>query len=73
LAGIMGGERTMISASSCDLLLEVAWFDPAVIAGRARRYGQLTDASQRFERGVDPAGRNARWRARRGYCWIWSR
>jgi phenylalanyl-tRNA synthetase beta chain len=56
LAGIMGGERTMISASSCDLLLEVAWFDPAVIAGRARRYGQLTDASQRFERGVDPAG-----------------
>jgi phenylalanyl-tRNA synthetase beta chain len=56
LAGIMGGERTMISSKSTDLLLEVAWFDPAVIAGRARRYGLLTDASQRFERGVDPSG-----------------
>lgn len=56
LAGIMGGERTMISAATSDLLLEVAWFDPAVIAGRARRFGLLTDASQRFERGVDPAG-----------------
>ena len=56
LAGVMGGERTMISATSTDLLLEVAWFDPAVIAGRARRHGLLTDASQRFERGVDPAG-----------------
>jgi phenylalanyl-tRNA synthetase beta chain len=56
MAGVMGGERTMIGTSSTDLLLEVAWFDPAVIAGRARRYGLLTDASQRFERGVDPAG-----------------
>jgi phenylalanyl-tRNA synthetase beta chain len=56
MAGVMGGERTMISSGSTDLLLEVAWFDPAVIAGRARRYGLLTDASQRFERGVDPAG-----------------
>jgi phenylalanyl-tRNA synthetase beta chain len=37
-------------------LLEVAWFDPAVVAGRGRRYGLVTDASQRFERGVDPAG-----------------
>jgi phenylalanyl-tRNA synthetase beta chain len=37
-------------------LLEVAWFDPSAIAGRARRYGLLTDASQRYERGVDPAG-----------------
>jgi phenylalanyl-tRNA synthetase beta chain len=36
------------------VLLEVAYFDPAVIAGRGRRYGLVTDASQRFERGVDP-------------------
>src|SRR5262249_23634731 len=33
-----------------------AWFDPAVIAGRSRRYGLITDAGQRFERGVDPTG-----------------
>jgi phenylalanyl-tRNA synthetase beta chain len=55
LAGIMGGERTGIADSTRDLFLEVAWFEPAAIAGRARRYGLLTDASQRFERGVDPA------------------
>jgi phenylalanyl-tRNA synthetase beta chain len=56
LAGVMGGERTMISASSRDLLLEVAFFEPTAIAGRARRHGLTTDASQRFERGVDPRG-----------------
>ena len=55
LAGIMGGDRTAIGEHTRDLLLEVAWFDPHAIAGRARRYGLLTDASQRFERGVDPA------------------
>ncbi|HEX9140479.1 MAG TPA: phenylalanine--tRNA ligase subunit beta, partial [Steroidobacteraceae bacterium] len=56
LAGIMGGERTGIESNSTDLLLEVAWFAPSAVAGRARRYGLLTDASQRFERGVDPEG-----------------
>ena len=56
MAGIMGGERSSIRAETSDLLLEVAWFDPAAIAGRARRHGLLTDASQRYERGVDPAG-----------------
>jgi phenylalanyl-tRNA synthetase beta chain len=56
LAGIMGGERTMIGAATKDLFLEVAWFAPGAIAGRARRHGLFTDASQRFERGVDPAG-----------------
>ena len=56
MAGIMGGERSSIRAETCDLLLEVAWFDPSAIAGRARRHGLLTDASQRYERGVDPAG-----------------
>jgi phenylalanyl-tRNA synthetase beta chain len=53
LAGIMGGERTAISSATRDIALEVAWFVPAAIAGRARRYGLQTDASQRFERGVD--------------------
>jgi phenylalanyl-tRNA synthetase beta chain len=56
LAGIMGGARTAISAGSRDIAFEVAWFDPDAIAGRARQYGLTTDASQRFERGVDPAG-----------------
>jgi len=54
MAGIMGGERSAINPDTRELLLEVAWFDPNAIAGRARRYGLLTDASQRFERGVDP-------------------
>jgi phenylalanyl-tRNA synthetase beta chain len=55
MAGIMGGERTAISTDTTRLFLEVAWFAPAAIAGRARRYGLFTDACQRFERGVDPA------------------
>jgi phenylalanyl-tRNA synthetase beta chain len=54
LAGVMGGERTAISESTSDVFLEVAWFAPGAIAGRARRFGLFTDASQRFERGVDP-------------------
>ena len=56
MAGIMGGSRSAVKDSTTDLLLEVAWFDPSAIVGRARRYGLLTDASQRYERGVDPAG-----------------
>jgi phenylalanyl-tRNA synthetase beta chain len=53
LAGIMGGERSSMTATTRDIALEVAWFFPDAIAGRARRYGLMTDASQRFERGVD--------------------
>jgi phenylalanyl-tRNA synthetase beta chain len=55
MAGIMGGSRTAVSAETRRVLFEVAWFAPSAIAGRARRYGLTTDASQRFERGVDPA------------------
>ena len=54
LAGVMGGEHTGIGDDTTDVLLEVAYFQPAAIAGRGRRYGLVTDASQRFERGVDP-------------------
>jgi len=54
LAGVMGGDRSGIDEGTTDLLLEVAWFAPEAIVGRARRYGLVTDASQRFERGVDP-------------------
>ena len=55
LAGIMGGARTAVGAGTCDVFLEVAYFAPAAIQGRARRVGLQTDASQHFERGVDPA------------------
>jgi phenylalanyl-tRNA synthetase beta chain len=54
IAGVMGGERSGIADDTSDVFLEVAFFTPAVIAGRARRFGMHTDASQRFERGVDP-------------------
>jgi phenylalanyl-tRNA synthetase beta chain len=56
LAGVMGGEKSGIAADTTDVFLEVAFFSPDAIAGRARRYGLITDASQRFERGVDPRG-----------------
>jgi len=55
LAGIMGGKGTSIGDGTTDVLLESAHFTPAAVAGRARRLGLLTDGSQRFERGVDPA------------------
>jgi phenylalanyl-tRNA synthetase beta chain len=54
VAGVMGGERSGIDADTTDVFLEVAYFSPEAIAGRARRLGMQTDASQRFERGVDP-------------------
>ncbi len=53
LAGIMGGEASEVSEHTTDLLLEVAWFDPKFVR-RVRRSVQVsTDASYRFERGVD--------------------
>ena len=55
MAGVMGGLRTACSAGTVDILFESAFFTPAAIAGRGRRYGLVTDAGQRFERGVDPA------------------
>jgi len=54
LAGIMGGSSTAVSAETRDVFLECAWFSPSVISGRARALGLHTDASIRFERGVDP-------------------
>jgi phenylalanyl-tRNA synthetase beta chain len=56
LAGVMGGQSTAVSTDTGDVLLEAAWFAPEAIAGRARRLGLHTDASLRFERGVDPTG-----------------
>ena len=53
IAGVMGGERSGISADTHDVFLECAFFAPRAVAGTARRYALQTDASQRFERGVD--------------------
>ncbi|RLA16578.1 MAG: phenylalanine--tRNA ligase subunit beta [Gammaproteobacteria bacterium] len=53
-AGIMGGLDSAVSDETTDILLESAWFTPSVIAGRAREMGLHTEASHRFERGVDP-------------------
>ncbi|WP_299768121.1 phenylalanine--tRNA ligase subunit beta [uncultured Pseudoteredinibacter sp.] len=53
MAGIMGGESTAVSSETTDVFLECAYFDPIAIAGRARSYGLHTDASHRYERGVD--------------------
>jgi phenylalanyl-tRNA synthetase beta chain len=55
IAGIMGGERTSVSAETTDVFFEAAYFAPDVITGRGQRWGLTTDASQRFERGVDPS------------------
>jgi phenylalanyl-tRNA synthetase beta chain len=54
MAGVMGGEDSGISDATTDVFLEVAFFDPATVIGRGRRFGLITDASQRYERGVDP-------------------
>ncbi len=54
MAGIMGGEASAVQPETVDLLLESAFFSPLAIAGVARRYGLSSEASQRFERGVDP-------------------
>ncbi len=53
LAGIMGGEGSEITDSTTDVLLEVAYFSPRGIRRAARRHGMHTDASHRFERGID--------------------
>ena len=52
-AGIMGGKNTCVSPETKSIFLESAFFKPSIIRGRARRFGFQTDASIRFERGVD--------------------
>lgn len=55
IAGIMGGEHSGCSEGTTDVLLEVAYFDPARIGDTGRNLNLTSDARQRFERGVDPA------------------
>ncbi|WP_417564708.1 phenylalanine--tRNA ligase subunit beta [Microbacterium sp.] len=54
LAGVMGGATTEMSATTVNVLIEAATFDPVTIARTARRHKLPSEASRRFERGVDP-------------------
>lgn len=53
IAGMMGGAASAVSDGTRNIVLEAAWFAPAVIAGKSRQYGFGSDSSFRFERGVD--------------------
>ena len=55
MAGIMGGADSAVAPGSSNIMLECAFFSPLAISGRARAYNMQTDASYRYERGVDPA------------------
>jgi len=54
LAGVMGGYDSEITDETCDVLLESANFQPASIRATGKKLGMHTEASYRFERGVDP-------------------
>jgi phenylalanyl-tRNA synthetase beta chain len=56
MAGIMGGLSTAVSDQTTDVFFEAAFWPQEFMSGRARAYGMHTDASLRFERGVDPDG-----------------
>ena len=55
IAGIIGGHESSVSKNTKNVAVEAAFFNPDTIANQARKYGLATDASHRFERGVDPA------------------
>jgi phenylalanyl-tRNA synthetase beta chain len=54
IAGVMGGEKSGVTESTKNVLLESAYFQPASIRSTARNLNLPSDASYRFERGVDP-------------------
>ena len=54
IAGVMGGERSGVVATTTEILLESAYFNPGFIRRTSRRLGLISDSSFRFERGVDP-------------------
>ena len=56
IAGIMGGRDSEVDASTTKILLESAYFEPAGISRSSKRLGLRSEASARFERGVDPNG-----------------
>lgn len=55
LAGVMGGASSEVGPATTDILIESAHFDPVTVARTARRHRLSTEASRRFERGVDHA------------------
>ncbi|GEK80384.1 phenylalanine--tRNA ligase subunit beta [Agrococcus baldri] len=55
IAGVMGGAETEMDASTTDVLIEAATFDAVSIGRASRRHRLISEASKRFERGVDPA------------------
>ncbi|HEX3348248.1 MAG TPA: phenylalanine--tRNA ligase subunit beta [Acetobacteraceae bacterium] len=55
LAGVIGGEPTGCDATTTDVFIECALFDPVRVALTGRRHNIISDARQRFERGIDPA------------------
>lgn len=59
MAGIFGGLQSGVTNNTKDVFLESAFFAPLAIAGKARQYGLHTDASHRYERGVDPTLQHA--------------
>jgi phenylalanyl-tRNA synthetase beta chain len=56
IAGVMGGMNSEVSSETVDVLIESAYFDPVTIRRGSKSLGLSTDASKRFERGVDPNG-----------------
>ena len=56
IAGVFGGKGSGTYDSTCNVLLESAYFNPTWIRKSSRRHGLQTDASFRFERGIDPNG-----------------
>ena len=63
IAGIMGGENTEVTDDTTNVFIEAAWFDPSSIRRTAKALALQTDASYRFERGVDAEGQA--WAAKR--------
>lgn len=55
LAGVMGGEETEVTASTTDIILEAAIFDPVSIRRTSRQLGLVSEASRRFEKGLWPS------------------
>jgi len=63
IAGVMGGENTEVIDNTTNVFIEAAWFDPSSIRRTAKALSLQTDASYRFERGVDAEGQA--WAAKR--------
>ncbi len=68
LAGVMGGAASEVTGATRDVLIESAWFAPGSVRATAKALGMHTDASHRFERGVDPELQA--WAARRAAALI---